>query len=170
MSYSDTIFSRVLMYANSLLIEVNCRRSPAAFLGQRFRNVLVLVPISVRRRARIYIRNRWLAGHFTGLKVGMRAVLACQMKSIFRRPRCECMGCSFVLLAYQLHAFPFGEMRCIGRLIIVASAVVNCFFGSWQSLHRQIESDFFAAEPFCSDSRESVHGLFEMVVPEVELQ
>ena len=100
------------MYANSLLIEVNCRRSPAAFLGQRFRNVLVLVPISVRRRARIYIRNRWLAGHFTGLKVGMRAVLACQMKSIFRRPRCECMGCSFVLLAYQLHAFPFGEMRC----------------------------------------------------------
>lgn len=100
------------MYANSLLIEVNCRRSPAAFLGQRFRNVLVLVPISVRRRARIYIRNRWLAGHFTGLKVGMRSVLACQMKSIFRRPRCECMVRSFVLLAYQLHAFPFGEMRC----------------------------------------------------------
>lgn len=28
------------------------------------------------------------------------------------------------------------------RLIIVASAVVNCFFGSWQSLHRQIESVF----------------------------
>lgn len=80
------------------------------------------------------------------------------------------MGCSFVLLAYQLHAFPFGEMRCIGRLIIVASAVVNCFFGSRQSLHRQIESVFFAAELFCSDSLEAAHRLFEMVVSEVELQ
>ena len=125
------------MYANSLLIEVNYRSSPAAFLGQRFRNVLVFVPISVRRRARIYIRNRWVGGHFTGLKVGMRAVLACQMKSIFRRPGCECMGCSFVLLAYQLYAFPFGELRCIGRLIIVASAVENrcvggCKLFLWQ--------------------------------------
>lgn len=129
-SYSDTIFSQVLMCANSLLIEVNCRCSSAAFLGQSFRNVLVLEPISVRRRARIYISRRRLGGHLTGLKVGMRAVLACQMKSIFRRPRCECMGWSFALFAYQQHAFPFGEMRCIGRLIIVASAVENRCVGS----------------------------------------
>ena len=54
------------MYANSLLIEVNCRRSSAAFHGLRFRNVLVLVPISVRRRARIYIRNKRLGGYPAG--------------------------------------------------------------------------------------------------------
>ena len=113
MSYSDTILLWVLIYANSLLIEVNCRRSPAAFLGSCYRNILILVPISVRRRARIYIRNRWLAGHFTGLKVGMRAVMTLQVKSVFCRRRCGCMGWSFALLVYRQHAFPFASVRCI---------------------------------------------------------
>lgn len=138
MSYSDTIFFRVLIYANSLLIEVNCRRSSEAFLGLRFRNVLVLVPISVRRRACIYIRSKRLGGYIAGRKVGMRAVLSLQVKSVFCRRRCGCMGWSFALLVYRQHAFPFASVRCIvhrsalhrlsQRVVLVIAA--PCVYGN----------------------------------------
>ena len=86
---------------------------PQHFLGSAFAMSLSLY-LSPFAGARVYIlRNRWLAGHFTGLKVGMRAVMTLQVKSVFCRRRCGCMGWSFALLVYRQHAFPFASVRCI---------------------------------------------------------